>query len=535
MNAATSDKYVQPLQDYELKKLQRESAVRKSQDEKIKRSLDKTEDVFKKEQDALFASQEKRRQAQLSRQEKLLKSRRKSDAKQQKEESAPEKQKKKSSEVKGKRRDSKQNEKGESSKSKEQVKLRKKRGKNRKDPLAFADVEPRKSTLLPPRQSEASQTDGDPSDRQEDDRKRRKGRLIAEVKDLTLVISGLLDQVQAKRENVMYLELSNANLCKQIDFHRDVVEKLENDLAAVEKDYTKADKQFQKGQRKSVVDKYYLKKNQELQEHIIESNIDLFVDLTVNDEVLPNVYRKLRAERMQEQLHCIEHLRERILRKRCELMRVQDSVAEEEGRSDNICKKSEDVQRKIEDMGYSDHEAETISKLRSVAYCLGYVQYQMDILTKEAAYTKELITSKRNEFANQLRFRAMVLGDKVQALQDAVATALHSVFPRGAEKAAKVSKCVRPRALPDERKDWILNQVALCQTQKQITKVEYENVSLDAKLLNARMHGKLSRLKTRLLFTLEKQRQVLSATRCDAAKQTEDVLFAPTCAIRIDD
>lgn len=198
--------------------------------------------------------------------------------------------------------------------------------RKRIEPVFFETVEPRATVIYqaaPPKTSEATQTEqivlaaGAPTNRNYSDASHlEKYRLSSEVKDQTLVVSGLLDEVQAKRENIFFLELSNATLCKQINFQRGIVEKLRNDLGVVEKDYTKADKQYQKGQMKSSAEKYYLRKNRELQVHILDDNIDLFVDMTVNDQVIPNVYRALRTERMQEQMRCVSQLRDRILRKR---------------------------------------------------------------------------------------------------------------------------------------------------------------------------------------------------------------------------
>lgn len=207
-------------------------------------------------------------------------------------------------------------------------------------------------------------------------------------------------------------------------------------------------------------------------------------------------------------------------------MRIQEEVAQEEAKSDLLCKTSESLQQQVEDHGYSDHEAEAIAKLRTIAYLLGYTQFQADDLRREIDFIKEINTSRKNEFANELRMRALLFGDKVQALQDAVAKALAmNLKGKATAKVAKVSKCARPMSLPEEQRDWVVLQMGLCEVQKQVTLAEFENLSLEIKFSNSRLVTKLLKLKRRSHFTVERQTEFLNQSSCDAKNLDNDTIF----------
>ena len=109
--------------------------------------------------------------------------------------------------------------------------------------------------------------------------------LVKEVKDLTLTISGMYDELQRKRSAVLGLELKNADVVKEITFHGNAYRTLRKDLSHVKRDFQKADVDYLKGRRKVTEQQYYLKKNAKLKRNIVESNIDLLAEMTVNDEV----------------------------------------------------------------------------------------------------------------------------------------------------------------------------------------------------------------------------------------------------------
>ena len=109
--------------------------------------------------------------------------------------------------------------------------------------------------------------------------------LMKEVKDLTLTISGMYDELQRKRSAVLGLELKNADFVKESTFHGNAYRTLRKDLSHVQRDFQKADVDYLKGKGKVTEQQYYLKKNMKLKRNIVERNIDLLAEMTVNDEV----------------------------------------------------------------------------------------------------------------------------------------------------------------------------------------------------------------------------------------------------------
>ncbi|OQV24670.1 hypothetical protein BV898_01729 [Hypsibius exemplaris] len=309
---------------------------------------------------------------------------------------------------------------------------------------------------------------------------RARSAVTREVKDLTLTISGLYDQVQKTRSSVLSLELTNSDLAKEVKFHSNAYRTLRKDLRHVKRDYKKADAEYNKGRAKASERKHYLKKNSRLQGQIVENNMDLLAEMTVNDEVIPGVCRQMRETRLKEQGRCLRQLRHRLATKKAELAQVKDLVMTEEMNSDSVCRLSERLQHQLDDQGYVEHETYNVAQLRSVAYCLGYVQYQVEDLTRETEFTREMNASRMNEFNNELNWRVLSYRERMQALQASVAKALHPTVGvgRATEKVTTVSSCVK-RVIPEAQKEWMASQIELSEVQKEHIEAEFALLSVE--------------------------------------------------------
>lgn len=177
----------------------------------------------------------------------------------------------------------------------------------------------------------------------------------------------------------------------------------------------------------------------------------------------------------------------------------------------------------MENHGYSEYETQLIGKLRSVAYCMGYVQFQMDDIKKEIDFTKEFNTSRKNAFSHELRLRVILFGDNVRSLQNAVSNALTPCRLKRTKRLT--APCVMQNVLSSEKKEWIHSQLTLSEMEKRVTSLEFDNLALALRFSNVHQSNKLLRLKRLLHFTMEKQHQILHATSCSMSKKTSDELL----------